>query len=255
MKTLRVFAISDLHVDYQKNRQWFDELSSSDYKNDVLIIAGDITCNILLLVKTLSDLSNKFFKVFFVPGNHDLWVARSNEKDSISRFHLIIKMMKECGVIMEPYQMDELSIVPLFGWYDYSFGTPIQELKDIWMDFIACNWPDGFDDVSLTKHFTSLNKDRLFKTTKFVISFSHFLPRIDVMPSFIPPSKKILYPILGTYELERQIRKLGSNIHIYGHSHVNRFKKLDGILYINNAFGYPNETRITRKELLCVYEK
>jgi predicted phosphodiesterase len=53
--------------------------------------------------------------------------------------------------------------------------------------------------------------------------------------------------------LDTQLRQLGSTLHIYGHSHVNRRIDIDGITYINNAFGYPQETRITAKQLLCIH--
>ena len=86
-----------------------------------------------------------------------------------------------------------------------------------------------------------------------VISFSHFLPRIDLMPSYIPKKHRILYPVLGSTIIEDQVRQLAPTIHVYGHSHVNRDIEIDGIQYINNAFGYPKETRIAAKELLCIY--
>jgi predicted phosphodiesterase len=53
--------------------------------------------------------------------------------------------------------------------------------------------------------------------------------------------------------LEQQIRLLRSDIHVYGHSHVNRRIEIGGITYINNAFGYPSETRIAAKRLLCIH--
>jgi predicted phosphodiesterase len=74
------------------------------------------------------------------------------------------------------------------------------------------------------------------------------------MPSFIPPAKRLPYPVLGSSLIERQIRKLNSDIHIYGHSHVNNRVRKDNTLYINNAFGYPHEVRITSKQLLCVFD-
>jgi predicted phosphodiesterase len=74
------------------------------------------------------------------------------------------------------------------------------------------------------------------------------------MPSFIPERKRLVFPVLGTSLLEKQIREIGSDMHIYGHSHVNRQAMLDGITYVNNAFGYPHESRITSKKLLCVYD-
>jgi Icc-related predicted phosphoesterase len=77
---------------------------------------------------------------------------------------------------------------------------------------------------------------------------------VDLMPHFIPPQRRMLYPVLGSTGLEVQIRRLRPAIHVYGHTHVNRNLALDGVLYVNNAFGYPHETAITAKELKCIYE-
>ena len=65
----RIFAISDLHVDIPENRQWVtDNLCSDCYKEDALIIAGDVTDNINLLQETLSKLAEAFSYVSYVPG-------------------------------------------------------------------------------------------------------------------------------------------------------------------------------------------
>jgi predicted phosphodiesterase len=74
------------------------------------------------------------------------------------------------------------------------------------------------------------------------------------MPSFIPPEKRIVYPALGTILLEKQIQRLHSSIHVYGHTHVNQQVTKDGTSYINNAFGYPSETRITAKNLKMIVD-
>lgn len=157
---------------------------------------------------------------------------------------------------MEPLYLSSLSIIPLYGWYDYSFGQPSQEILDNWTDYLACKWPNNYDEKSINQYSISMNEP--FVTTcsakAFIISFSHFLPRIDVMPAYIPLDKRYLYPVLGTILLEKQIRKLDSNIHVYGHSHVNNQVMKDNTVYINNAFGYPYETRITQKRLKCIFE-
>ena len=86
-----------------------------------------------------------------------------------------------------------------------------------------------------------------------VISYSHFVPRIDLMPNRIPLERRNIYPVLGSVHLGSQVAKLKPDLHIYGHSHVNQSMVLDGIHYVNNAFGYPSELRITSKQLRCVY--
>lgn len=255
MNFLRIFTVSDIHIDYTENKKWLYDLSNNDYKEDLLILAGDISSRMQSIIKSFVTLKSRFKEVLFIPGNHDLWVDRKNNtRNSLDNFYLIKTIAHNCGILMEPAYFESLLIIPLFGWYDYSFGKPSDIIYDMWLDFTACEWPDGYDEVSVTKKFIKMNEPFLNSTSNFIISFSHFLPRIDVMPSYIPHDKRILYPVLGTSLLEKQIRQLGSNIHIYGHSHVNARVKLDNIEYINNAYGYPSERIITSKKLLRIYD-
>lgn len=64
----RIFAISDLHVDYSQNLEIVKNWSDDEYKNDVLILAGDVTDSPELLKTTLMILREKFSKICFVPG-------------------------------------------------------------------------------------------------------------------------------------------------------------------------------------------
>jgi predicted phosphodiesterase len=52
------------------------------------------------------------------------------------------------------------------------------------------------------------------------------------MPLYIPSQYQISDPILGSVLLERQLRKLNSAVHVYGHSHINRQAKIEGVSYI-----------------------
>lgn len=251
----RVFALSDIHVDYDINKQWLANLSTADYQDDLLILAGDISDSLQLLEWCLKTLAKRFRKVLFVPGNHDVWVIRDgHDKQSLDKFELVCRVVEDCDASMQTLHYGSLSIVPLLSWYDYSFGLPTQELLAMWMDFRACRWPESFSVSDITEYFLNLNEPALGACNDTLISFSHFLPRIDLMPHYIPQNKRFLYPVLGTRMLEKQIRALNPMIHVYGHSHVNRNVTVDGISYINNAFGYPQETRITAKQLLCIHE-
>ena len=252
---MRVFTISDIHVDYVENFRWLNNLSCDDYHNDLLILAGDVTDALPLFEKSLQSLRKRFSEVLFIPGNHDLWVRRS-KINSLEKLELIKTIAANCGIQMEPLHLDSLSIIPLYGWYDYSFGQPSGEIFGNWTDYFACKWPVNYDEKRINQHFIAMNEPFLTNSNKkdFVISFSHFLPRIDIMPFYIPTDKRSLYPVLGTKLLEQQIRRLGSNIHVYGHSHVNHQIVKNNTVYINNAFGYPSESRIAQKELKCIFE-
>lgn len=252
---MRIFALSDLHVDYSANKQWVANLSTSDYRDDVLIVAGDISDFVPLLVWCMSALAARFSKVLYVPGNHDLWVYRDgSQQTSLDKFRQLQEVIGNCGGSMQPFHCNDLSVIPLLSWYDYSFGEPTAELISMWMDYYACRWPGHYSMPDVAEYFHKLNTPALDIVNRTVISFSHFLPRIDLMPSYIPQKRRILYPILGSSKLEEQIRQLHPAFHIYGHSHVNRNVAIDGISYINNAFGYPQEISITAKSLMCIYE-
>ena len=251
---MRIFACSDIHVDFEYNLRWVNSLSCSDFKDDILILGGDVTDDLKLFQKVLEDLRKRFFHLVYIPGNHDLWVRNDMAMNSFDKLRQIEIITKNAGASMEPLHFASLSIVPLWGWYDYSFGQPSRETLDTWMDYRVCKWPEGYDVKRITRYFVDMNVPYLETENEFIISFSHFVPRIDLLPVYIPPSKRTLYPVLGSSLLEKQIRKLRSSIHVYGHSHLNRQVLKDNILYINNAFGYPYETYITAKELKCIFE-
>ena len=251
---MRVFALSDIHVDYPVNARWIADLSVYDFTDDIVILAGDVSHKIRDVETTLLTLCKRFKQVFFVPGNHDIWVMKDETINSIEKFDQVCTLATQIGASITPLHYQGLSIIPLFSWYDYSFGLPSEKLKNSWADYVACSWPQAMNNPEINDYFLEKNTLSLSTVMKeTVISFSHFLPRIDVMPSFIPKAKQFLYPVLGSNKLDKQIREIKANIHIYGHSHVNRHVEIDGVTYINNAFGYPNEHRIAAKELRCVY--
>ncbi|KAH7529502.1 hypothetical protein FEM48_Zijuj05G0190700 [Ziziphus jujuba var. spinosa] len=153
---LRVFVLSDLHTDYAENMKWVKSLSADRYKNDVLLVAGDVaeTYNNFLL--TMSLLKDRFEHVFYVPGNHDLWCRRDGEDnltmlsdvismalvwdmiiyiyiyitclfdvitkpDSLQKLNCLLDACRTLGVVSNPMIIDDLGIIPLLSWYHESF--------------------------------------------------------------------------------------------------------------------------------------
>jgi UDP-2,3-diacylglucosamine pyrophosphatase LpxH len=244
-----------MHVDYDVNAQWVRDLSRQDYRDDVLILAGDITHKLPELAACLSAFVMRFKQVLFVPGNHDVWVRGDDRpKNSLQKFAEVAATVEAVGASMQPFVSGETLFAPLLGWYDYSFGEPSDDLKQIWMDFHACRWPEGFGAAEVASHFLALNHRLTPGRAARVITFSHFLPRLDLVPSFVSRQHRILNPVLGSTRLDEQLRKLNSTMHVYGHSHINRRVIIDGVTYINNAFGYPGESGISARQLLCIDE-
>jgi predicted phosphodiesterase len=252
---MRVFALSDIHIDYDENAKWIANLSLHEYRDDVLILAGDVTDTLPLLEWCLGTLVKRFKKVLFVPGNHELWVIRDGRaKNSFQKFDDVCAVAESSGASTQPFRGPGVSFIPLMSWYDYSFGEPSDELRKVWMDYRACRWPEGYTEKDVAARFAAANDGQVIPVGGTVITYSHFLPRIDVMPDSIPHANRYLYSVLGSAALDRQLRRLNADIHVYGHSHVNRRVSIDGVTYINNAFGYPREIWSTAKTLVCIHE-
>lgn len=252
---MRIFALSDIHVDYEPNMAWVQDLSRFDFVDDLLILAGDISHKRQLLDRCLSALTRRFRQVLFVPGNHDLWVlGETPGMDSLEKFSVVQRIAADCGAAMEAIRFGRMLVVPLLGWYDYSFGKPEETLRRAWADFRACRWPDGYGVTEVAAYFDRMNVAPSLEGADTRITVSHFMPRIDLIPDFVHSRHRILDPVLGSTRLEQQLRKINPATHVYGHSHINQSVWLDGIRYVNNAFGYPQETRITTKQLLCIEE-
>ncbi len=170
---MRVFALSDIHVDYDVNAQWIRNLSRADYQDDVLILAGDVTHKLPELAACLDSLVARFEKVLFVPGNHDIWVlGEDRAKTSLQKFAEVAATVAASGASMQPFATGDVLIMPLLGWYDYSFGEPSEDLQQIWMDYSACRWPADFGAAEVATYFASLNPQLAPRDAVKVITFS-----------------------------------------------------------------------------------
>lgn len=247
---MRVFGISDIHVDYEANLDWVAALSKQDYQRDAVLVAGDLSHKLELTQRCLALLQDRFAHVLFVCGNHDLWVKSRDTIDSMDKFHLLQSTLKQQGIQQQPLYTPNVSLVPLQSWYDYSFGEPDTKLRNIWMDYRRCRWPEQWEPGEVAMHFSEMNPAPNPTPGIPCITFSHFMPRMDLLPPIAVQHFGFLLPILGSAGLDLELRKHQPQIHLYGHSHVNVDKTLDGIRYINNARGYPKEPRHEYRRLL-----
>ncbi|KAK6153291.1 hypothetical protein DH2020_012930 [Rehmannia glutinosa] len=233
----RVFVVSDLHTDYSENMCWVNSLSCHDHDKDVLVVAGDVAETCANFVLTMSLLKDKFKHVFFVPGNHDLWLRRE-KNDYLGSLDKLDKLLDACeklGVETKPGIIDGLGLIPLYSWYHESFdkekditGIRIPSLEMVihflspskdftylfyWTALLTGIWPDELkkEQSSLALHFDSLNDknwdivEDILRRCSHIISFSHFVPRQELCPE-----KRMLYvqaPL--AYPRERKRRMNG----------------------------------------------
>lgn len=250
---MRIFAVSDLHTDFAENRSRLRRLSSICYLQDVVVVAGDIADDLEIIAWTLRTLRSKFAKVFYVPGNHELWV-RKDPYDSVEKFLQILSLCDEIGVFTRPARAGDAWIVPLFSWYDAGFDddhTAEAATLEGWADFYFCKWPDEIQSVS--EYFLKMNEPNLCARDCAVISISHFLPRRELLPPVSDLRFKGLPLVAGAQGLDRQIRALNSAIHVFGHSHIAYDQVIDGVRYVHSAFGYPEEEGVSTYQLKQIW--
>ena len=238
---MRIFATSDLHTDFRENRLFLQQLSDADFRDDALIVAGDIAHRLALIQAALALLRRKFAQVFYVPGNHDLWV-RSESETSVDKFHRIVDLCEDLGVSTRAAEADGHWVVPLFSWYSPEFDTVggiDAAALESWGDFHFCAWPERAEPVS--RFFAAMNQPHIRPYPKRVVSFSHFLPRPDLLPPASFLRFKGLPQVAGSAHIESQIRALHSAVHVFGHSHIRRDCVIDRVRYVQHGLGYPRE--------------
>ncbi len=125
----RLLAVSDLHVAYPQNRQLVGELRPRSAE-DWLLVAGDVGERLPDIEWALRTLSERFARVVWVPGNHDLWTHRTDpvQLRGEERYRRLVEFCQGLGVLTpeDPYPVWDgpggpVRIVPLFLLYDYSF--------------------------------------------------------------------------------------------------------------------------------------
>lgn len=247
---MRLFATSDLHTDYKENFRWLQEISDSEYRDDALIVAGDISDRLETMRETLLLLRAKFRTLFFTPGNHELWV-RGVDYDSIGKLNRVLELCDELDVITEPARLDDVWIVPLFSWYDGVFEEDDSAAKAAWVDFHLCKWPEM--STGLAEYFLRRNEPYLKNYDAPLVTFSHFIPRADLLP----PKEYMRFSWLPSVSLcaglEMQIRELQPVVHVCGHTHTNFDRVIDGVRYVQNPVRYPKERRAGQKPVKIVW--
>ncbi|MDN7674837.1 metallophosphoesterase family protein [Burkholderia oklahomensis] len=92
---MRVFAVSDLHVEYPENARWVEALSRYEHTRDVLILAGDVATDPARIARVFDALAARFEAVVFVPGNHDLWLGPHDAvATSIDKWHALRELAR-----------------------------------------------------------------------------------------------------------------------------------------------------------------
>jgi 3',5'-cyclic AMP phosphodiesterase CpdA len=258
----RLLAISDLHVVYAENRALVEQLRPEN-EGDWLIVAGDVGEYAADVEWALDLLARRFAKVIWVPGNHELWTPRDDKVllRGEARYRYLVDLCRRLGVVTpeDPYPVwdgdgdDPVLIAPLFVGYDYSWrpaGTHdkeqamerAEEAGVICTDEILLH-PDPFP------HRDDWCRARATLTRRRLDEERNGLPTVLVnhYPLVREPTRILRYPefalwcgtdLTADWHLRYEARAV-----VYGHLHIPRTTRHDGVPFEEVSVGYPREWR------------
>jgi 3',5'-cyclic AMP phosphodiesterase CpdA len=260
-----LFAVSDLHVGFAENRTIVAGLRPRS-DGDWLIVAGDVGEFAADVEWALGTLSERFAKVIWVPGNHELW---SHRRDPVTlrgqeRYQYLVSACRRLGVVTpeDPYLSWDgpggpAVIVPMFLLYDYTFlpdgaATKAEALELAYEAGIVCT-----DETWLHPDPYPSREDwcaaRLEETELRIAEVLAGLP--DTMPTVLvnhfplvrEVTRPLRYPLFAQWcgsvrTADWPVRFRASAV-VYGHLHIPRTTWHDGIRHVEVSLGYPREWR------------
>jgi hypothetical protein len=254
----------------------------------MILIAGDVSHDLEILRWTFQTLKSKFSEVSFVPGNHELWLDKDGEgkdkcKDSVFKLENILQLCLEEDIRIGPVKVGSLWIVPLLSWHHLSFDSEPPICSDTWAgipssfrtiragaDYRKTEWPHPIDplDDSVAQFMDSLNDIILdfefvddWDDDTTILTFSHFLPRVELLPEKRYLSLPTLPACSGSIFLESRLRQLNQqlpnksdcdetrHLHAFGHSHLAWDLELENVRYVHVPLAYPREWETRRRSL------
>lgn len=275
---VRVWVLSDVHTDRLSNAEWLEKhLGNEGHQNsfDVLLCAGDVSSKLERFRKTLELFANVFDLVVFTPGNHDGWIATNAERrrgqTTLGKFDEIRAICMSLNVRLGPVLVNNILILPLYSWYDAAFdhepdlsAGDTADLRRRWIDYTYCKWgpeiekQEGYHFDSdrgasehISAHFAKANEKRIEAALSVVdgddnkdvsvITMSHFVPRIELLPEkrfLVDPH---LPKVSGSKRIEDQLRLVKSKVHVFGHTHIAMDLQVEGTRYVSWPLGSDRE--------------
>ncbi len=256
MSAPRLLAISDLHAGLAANRAWIWAVGA--HEHDWLIVAGDVCEKTPEFATVLGQLSERFAKVLWTPGNHELWTVedRGGSRGE-AKYHELVDVCRSLGVVTpeDPYPVwsaggEACVVAPLFLLYDYSFWPGAGTSRD------AVAWaaeagilcadeellrPDPFPTreawcvarVAATE--ARLERECAGRLTVLV---NHFPLRYqDVRLPRIPRFSVWC----GTHRTRDWHRRFRAKVVVTGHLHVRFTSVADGVRFEEVSLGYPGQ--------------
>lgn len=276
---MKIDFCSDLHVDawFQTTqlvdptvRKWEGEPFNSRflhidwraYKNEgsrVLVIAGDIANTMMTSKEVVLAAAAEYEYVVVVEGNHDHYDNDMSVDEGEAHF---TKLLAEAPNVYHlkhdtALLLDGVAFFGAVGWYDFKAyqdqGISDYTAKLTWSRYSNDSRYPQFGEkspetlaaeqaINLASQVKLASED---DEVSAIVIATHMSPRADIMewknndtiwnaltPSYVNTA---LSQVLEA-DTQNKIRYW-----IYGHTHSRQMREINGVIYANNARGYPRE--------------
>ncbi|MDY8107637.1 metallophosphoesterase [Fulvimarina sp. 2208YS6-2-32] len=253
---MRLFAVSDLHLGHEANREAMDDIRARP--DDWLILAGDVAEKNDHIRFAFEHFGRKFKRLAWVPGNHELWTRPGTKiARGVDRYEELVSLAREYDVLTpeDAYPVLDLTdgpvrLCPLFLLYDYSFRPDDIRLEDAvaWARESGVLCSDEFflsprpfssrgEWCRARVETTRTRLDALDDDLPTVL-VSHWPLRRDVARTPRVPRFSIW---CGTVETEEWHRRYRARAVVSGHIHIPSSRLIDGVRFEEVSFGYPKQ--------------
>lgn len=261
MKNGRLLAVSDVHAVHEENRSLLESLRPGS-DEDWLIVAGDVAEEYANIAWALKLLSERFAKVIWAPGNHELWTHPDDPVDlrGVRRYERLVELCRGLGVCTpeDPYPVWEgeggpVTVAPLFVLYDYSFRVPgsrdkAESLRMAYEAGVVCT-DEYFLHTDPYPGADAWCRARVAETERRldVLGPDQRTVLVNHFPLTREPTRVLHYPEFaqwcGTGLTEKWHVRYRAVSVVYGHLHIPRVIWRDGVRFEEVSLGYPREWR------------
>jgi len=256
---VRLLALGDLHLGHPANREALQAWRARP--TDWLILAGDVGETLAHLELGLRAATERFARVFWVPGNHELWSRGSGGPRGVAKYEAAVAVCRRFGVVTpeDPYvvwpEEPWCLIAPLFLLYDYSFRPDTVAAED------AVAWAQAAGTLSADERLLSpapyptraawcqarvaQTAPRLTEAASRhpLVLVNHFPLRQDLVRLRRIPRFSVW---CGTRRTEVWHTRYRAKVVVAGHLHVRTTDWIDGVRFEEVSLGYPRHWRRER---------
>ena len=260
VKQMKLGFISDIHIDRGKTQQETDFLHTlsayiNDQALDEVFIGGDISNHYDKTITFVEKLqAHSGAKIYFIPGNHDYWEAKSAKKHTLT-IHDTFKSHPQSILNKSLMVGNETAVVGHTGWYNHAYhdlAFTEEKLETgrhklvTWQDKVRLDWQATDKEVS--KQFAQETKETLDQvmTThqpKNIILLTHVI----TIPEFTIPMPHRVFDFFNAYIATDDYLPFYQDYpikqSIMGHAHIRHQIKQGNQHFISNSLAYEREWR------------